>query len=187
MSEIDDTAPTESQTMRVHDGAAAEADMSHQSSDGDLGDLLQELRVLLPGTQTLTAFLVILPFNGGFSQIEQGEKLVYLATFLCSVCSLVLFTAPAAQHRLQRPLSDRERFKTNATRLMVAGLVPLSAALVLATHLVLSEVLSDGRFAWITAGVVAALIAVIWWVVPLRLKRGRENIAERSFAPRTAR
>src|SRR5687767_1544159 len=31
--------------------------------DGDLGDMLQELRVLLPGSQTLTAFLVILPFN----------------------------------------------------------------------------------------------------------------------------
>ncbi len=137
-------------------------------SDGDLTDLLGELRVLLPGAQTLTAFLVILPFNSGFAGIREEEKVVYLATFLCSVASLVLFTAPAAQHRLQRPLRDRERFKTTATRLMVAGLVPLSAAIVLATHLVLSEVLGDDRFALAAAAMVAVLIGIIWWLVPLR-------------------
>ncbi len=188
MFNINETTPDRPGTLRSH-GGDIDPDVpgSDQPGDGDLGDLLQELRVLLPGTQTLTAFLVILPFNGGFSQMEQAEKLVYLATFLCSLCSLILFTAPAAQHRLQRPLQDRERFKTSATRLMVAGLVPLSAALVLATHLVLSQVLADDWFAWTAAGVVASLIAVVWWVVPLRSKRGRENIADRSFAPRTVR
>jgi len=135
--------------------------------DTDLGDLLQELRVVLPGTQTLTAFLVILPFNPGFSEIRQQEKVVYLATFLCSVAALVLFAAPAAQHRLQRPLRDRERFKTTASRLMIAGLVPLSVAIVLATHLVLSQVLGSGAFAAVAAVTVAALIGVAWWLVPL--------------------
>lgn len=141
--------------------------------DGDLGDLLQELRVLLPGAQTLTAFLVILPFNSGFSQIQQEEKLVYLATFLCSVCSLVLFTAPAAHHRLQRPLRDREGFKTSATRLMIAGLVPLSAALILSTYLVIAQVLVSNWFAWVAAGTVAVLIGVIWWAHPLRRRAAK--------------
>ena len=70
---------------------------SDPNDDGDLGDMLQELRVLLPGSQTLTAFLVILPFNSGFSQIQDEERYVYLATFLCSILSLILFTAPAAR------------------------------------------------------------------------------------------
>ena len=136
--------------------------------DTDLGDLLQELRVLLPGTQTLTAFLIILPFNPGFAEIQQQEKVVYLATFLCCVAALVLFTAPAAQHRLQRPLRDREGFKTTASRLMIAGLVPLSIAVVLATHLVLSQVLgSGGGFALVAAAIVAVLIGIAWWLVPL--------------------
>lgn len=72
--------------------------------DGDLSDLLQELRVLLPGIQTLTGFLIILPFSQGFSKIGQHEQWVYLALFVCAVSSLVLFTAPAAQHRWERPL-----------------------------------------------------------------------------------
>jgi hypothetical protein len=157
----------ESATTTVPAGAA-NATVESDWGDDDLGDLLQELRVLLPGTQTLTAFLIILPFNSGFSQIQQGEKVVYLATFLCSVCSLVLFTAPAAQHRLQRPLQDREGFKNTATRLIIAGLVPLSAAIILATHLVIAQVLAGSWVAWVAPGAVAVLIGLIWWLYPMQ-------------------
>ena len=107
-----------------------------RTGDGDLGDLLFELRILLPGAQTLTAFLIILPFNGGFAQISAGEKNVYVAAFLCALVSLVLFAAPAAQHRLQRPLLDREHFKHRANHCVVAGTRFLSLALILATQLV---------------------------------------------------
>lgn len=143
-------------------------DFESEAGDGDLADLLGELRILLPGAQTLTAFLIILPFNGGFAQIHQHEKFVYLITFMCSVVSLVLFTAPAAHHRLQRPLRDREGFKNMATRLIIAGLVPLSVALILATQLVMSEVVSPRWISWALAGGLAVLILVLWWVAPLR-------------------
>ena len=152
--------------LPIRDGRADRPEASDWD-DGDLGDLLQELRVLLPGSQTLTAFLVILPFNGGFSQIQDAEKLVYLATFLCSICALILFTAPAAQHRLQRPLRNREQFKNNATRLIVIGLVPLSAALVLATQLVIAQVLDEVRISLVVAALVALLIGLVWWRYPL--------------------
>lgn len=134
--------------------------------DGDLTDLISELRVLLPGTQTLTAFLIILPFNPGFSEIRNEEKAVYIVTFLCSLISLILFVAPAAHHRLQRPLRDRERFKNYATRFIIAGLVPLSIALVLATQLVMSTVLGGRWIPWSISGVLALLLLVAWWVFP---------------------
>ena len=138
--------------------------------DRDLGDLLSELRILLPGAQTLTAFLIILPFNGGFARISAGEKYVYIATFLCALVSLVLFAAPAAQHRLQRPLLDRERFKHRANRFVVAGLLFLSLALILAAQLVLAEVLQSVALAWGAAGAVGLLIGAVWWAIPLRAR-----------------
>ena len=146
-----------------------------EKDDGDLSDLLQELRVLLPGSQTLTAFLIILPFNAGFGNIRDEERVVYIVTFLCSVLSLVLFAAPAAHHRLQRPLRDREGFKTLATRLVVAGLVPLSIAITLATQLVLSEVVATRWVSWAAAGVLALAIAVLWWVMPVRRQHRLEG------------
>lgn len=145
-----------------------------EHEDGDLSDLLEELRILLPGTQTLTAFLIILPFNSGFSEIRNTEKVVYVITFLCSLISLILFTAPAAHHRLQRPLRDRVAFKNIATRLMIAGLVPLSIALVLASQLVLSTVVEARWVSWSISGVLAVGLLVLWWIFPIR-KRAEQQ------------
>jgi hypothetical protein len=146
--------------------ASLEADTEGSWEDADLSDLLQELRILLPGAQTLTAFLIILPFSPGFALIDQAERWVYMATFLCSVSSLILFTAPAAQHRLERPLRDRVRFKETATRQIVVGLIPLSIALILSTQLVINEV--GGRTVGIGAAViVAGLVGFMWWLIPL--------------------
>jgi hypothetical protein len=142
---------------------------TYQHSDGNLSDLLQELRVLLQGVQVLTGFLIILPFNEGFRSIARGAREVYIVMFLCVLASLILFSAPAAQHRLLTPLSDRVRFKRFATRLIVLGLVPFSASLILATHFVMNEV-AGSRAAMIAAGIVFLLILTLWWLLPWRMK-----------------
>jgi hypothetical protein len=145
----------------------SDADGESAGGDASLSDLNDELRVLLPGSTTLTAFLIILPFNSGFAEIRDDQKAVYVITFLCSVLSLILFTAPAAHHRLQRPLRDREGFKNTATRFVIAGLVPLSIAVTLATELVLAATFSTR---WVAISVSAAIglaILVLWWIVPI--------------------
>lgn len=151
---------------------AQETEKEGTQQDTDLSDLLEELRVLLPGTTTLTAFLIILPFNAGFDAIRDDEKLVYVVTFLCSMTALILFTAPAAHHRLQRPLRDRVAFKDMASKFMIAGLIPLSFALVLAAQLVVSTAVGDRVISWSVTGALAMLVLTLWWIFPLR-KRDR--------------
>ena len=151
------------------------ADAEHRTNeedkedDPDFNDLLQENRIFLQGAQVLTAFLTILPFNEGFEKVNDTEKWLFLVTFMCSLTSLVLFTAPAAMHRLARPVQHRERFKDLATRLIVIGLVPASLALALYAQIVTSAVMGE-PLSWIVAGVVAAIIGVLWWVIPLMRK-----------------
>ncbi|MGZ3667018.1 MAG: DUF6328 family protein [Ktedonobacterales bacterium] len=137
---------------------------------GDLSDLLQELRVLLQGVQVLTGFLIILPFSQGFEKIARTEKWVYVATFACSLCSLILFSAPAAQHRLEWPLQNRAQFKRFATRIIIIGLVPLSLALVLATQLIVATVLGSSQ-GFVAALGAAVVIATVWWLLPLGMRR----------------
>ena len=139
-------------------------------NDGDLTDMLGELRVLLPTAQLLSAFLIAVPFAPGFRSIVQAEKNVFLATFMLSVASLVLFTAPAVQHRLMRPLRQRANFKVRASRQMLFGAALLAAALVLATQFVLSEVLGH-TVGNIAAGIVGLLIGAMWLLVPLTWNR----------------
>ncbi len=155
---------------------AAENDIPEQTGNqesaedkNDLADMLQELRILLQGTQVLTAFLIILPFSEGFSKIDQAEKAVYFTTFVCALFSLILFSAPAVHHRLQRPLMDRVRFKVFATRMMIVGLVPLSVALTLASQLVVSEVMGK-VWAMYAAIFMGLMIGSVWWLLPLFLK-----------------
>ncbi|MFC4160671.1 DUF6328 family protein [Chitinimonas lacunae] len=136
-----------------------------EDEDGDLTDMLGELRILLPTAQLLSAFLITVPFAPGFANIVQTEKQVFFATFLLAVASLVMFCGPAVQHRLMRPLQQRERFKTFASRQMLVGATLLGTALVLATQLVLSEAL--GRtIGNVAAVIIAVLIVSIWLVVP---------------------
>lgn len=135
-------------------------------SDDDLGDLLQELRIILQGSQVLTAFLIVLPFNQLFDNLIAFEKYVYLATFLCAITSLLLFTAPAVMHRLVRPLVNRVDFKHFATRMMIIGLIPLSFALVFVVQLVVSQVVSfEASLA--VAVVFALLVLGTWWIYPI--------------------
>lgn len=137
---------------------------------GDLSDLLSELRVMLPGAQLLTAFLIVLPFNDGFEDIAPLEKYVFLATFFLALASLVLLSGPAIQHRIMTPLQDRPGFKRMVMRQLVAGGITLALAFVLATMLVMAEVF--GATAGIIAGLaVAVLISCVWMVLPLMMRR----------------
>jgi hypothetical protein len=155
--------------------AKTQQEISGREHDiNDLTDMLSGLRILLPSGQLLTAFLVLLPFNPGFVESVQSQKWAYLATFLCSLISLVLFSAPAVQHRIMRPLRNRVEFKHLASREILAGAAALSLALVLATHLVTSQVFGD-PVDIIPTGLVALLIAGLWWFIPRALKnRGRD-------------
>ncbi|MYM68763.1 hypothetical protein GTP45_18260 [Pseudoduganella sp. FT55W] len=143
---------------------------AEERDDGDFSDMLSEMRILLPGAQMLSAFLIILPFNTGFSKIVHLEKQLFLATFLFSLASLVLLSAPAIQHRLMRPLKDRAGFKRVATRQIVAGAFTLAIALVLGTNLVMSEVFGL-TIGLIVSALMAVLILCAWWLLPLWLKR----------------
>lgn len=142
----------------------------NMSRDDDLSDMLAELRVLLLGAQLLTAFLMTLPFSIGFKQIVQSEKWVFMATFFCAVVSLVLFTAPAVQHRSIRPLLNRSGFKQLASRQILIGAAALSCALVLGVELVTAEVFGHLLGVALSA-VTAVLIGILWWIWPQSMKK----------------
>lgn len=144
--------------------------MIEDNDNGDLTEMLNELRVLLSGSQLLTAFLISVPFMSGFRSVIQSEKWIFMATFFCSLASLILFAAPAVQHRMLRPLQNRSAFKNMATRQILAGVVMLALALVLAASLVVSEVFGHGLGMVVAAGI-GLLIVLLWWWLPYWQRR----------------
>lgn len=138
-----------------------------------LNEMLQELRVLQQGSQILLGFFILLPFTEGFTKIAPFEKWVFITAFLSSLITLICFSAPAAQHRLERPLRHRVKFKLQSNRIIVVGTIALSVALTATTQLVSNEVLGES-WSPIATTIVATLLAVIWWLIPL-LHRQKER------------
>ncbi len=149
----------------MYDPRAEDPSRVVEDDPNSLAELLQELRILLQGAQVFAGFLVVLPFSERFSRISPFEKWMYLAAFLSTLTSLILLSAPALHHRLQRPLVNRIQFKNFATRMLVFGAVPLSLGLTLATQVAVSEIVGE-IFGTFVAVFVGCLIAFVWWISP---------------------
>lgn len=136
-----------------------------ESKESDLNDLLSETRILLPGAELLAAFLVTLPFTSRFENLTGGQRYVYLIAFFMTIVALACLLAPAAYHRVARPIHDKEAFKRFANGFVVVGLIPFTVSLTLVSYLVTSIVIND-LYALVLSGFVAVLLTVLWWVVP---------------------
>jgi len=74
----------------------------------ELIELLNELRVALPGVQVLFAFLLVLPFQRRFGELGPGDRAVYFTAFLCTALASALLIAPSAYHRLRFREHDKD-------------------------------------------------------------------------------
>lgn len=135
--------------------------------DRNLLELLNELRVALPGVQVLFAFLLIVPFSQGYTNISEFQKDVYFVTLLCTGVSAVLLIAPSIQHRIEFRRQDKEHIVRVANSMAVAGLSFLAVAMVGVVMLV-TNVLFDTAATVLTTILFTALFAVLWYALPLR-------------------
>lgn len=142
--------------------------------DRELMELLNELRVALPGVQILFAFLLIVPFQETADQATDFQRHVYFLTLVAVSVATGLLIAPAAQHRVLFRQHDKEGLLRRSSRSAYAGLVVLAVAIASAVLLV-TDVLFSRTQAWVTAGVVAALLAWWWIAVPFWQRRHNEQ------------
>jgi hypothetical protein len=149
------------------------AEDHEQRINRELSELLNELRVALPGVQVLFGFLLTTPFQVGFSRITAFDRDVYFATLLSTAAATVLLVAPAAQHRLLFRQRNKELMLLRFNRYAIVGLVCLGASLCGATLLVTS-ILFTVPSAVATGAAVAVGIAFLWLARPL-LVRARES------------
>ena len=134
-------------------------------TERQMAELLQELRVALPGVQILFAFLLTVPFSQGFSRVSDFQKDLFFATLMCTALSTACLIAPTATHRLRFHQRDRNYVIEVAHKLTIAGLVFLAMAILLAVTLI-TDFLFDGTARWIWPALVGVVIAVLWFIRP---------------------
>jgi len=138
-----------------------------QRLDRNLGELLQELRVALPGVQVLFAFLLAVPFQGNFVNISAFQEKVYFATLLCTAVSAALLIAPTAYHRMTFRFQQKRWLVLVANRMVIAGLGFLALAMTGAIMLI-TDVLFGGAATVVFTAAAATMFVVLWWLLPLR-------------------
>jgi hypothetical protein len=137
--------------------------------DRELIELLNELRVALPGVQVLFAFLLSIPFANRFARVDDFQRDVYFVALLSAMLSSGLLIAPSAYHRLLFRQSEKERILMHANLLAIAGLTALAVSL-LACILLVSDFLFGRTTAWVVTGLGGATISTLWYALPLRLR-----------------
>jgi Family of unknown function (DUF6328) len=142
--------------------------------DRELNELLQELRVALPGVQVLFAFLLTVPFSQGFQRMTELQRDLYFGTLLATALASILFISPTAYHRLRWRQYDKEQMLVTSTKLSIAGLVFLALAVAGAVFLI-GDFMFGISVAVITAAVVSACLVWFWFGLPLLRRVTRPN------------
>ena len=134
--------------------------------DRELIELLNELRVALPGVQVLFAFLLGVPFTQRFAQTSELQRDVYFLTFICAAAATALLIAPSAYHRLNWRQADKEHLLVVSNRLAIAGTALLAVAIA-GTVFVVTDLLFDATSAALVAAATAAFFGWFWYALPL--------------------
>ena len=162
----DPDSPTTGQDSARSEHAARRGESEEERLDRNLMELLQELRVALPGIQVLFAFLLVVPFQQGWTGVTEFEKTVYYVTLLLTAGSSVCLIAPTARHRMRFRELDKKWVVNTANRLAIAGLALLAGA-ICGVLMLITNVVYDSALVAVVTATFAALISWFWFVAPV--------------------
>lgn len=148
------------------ESAPATGETRDERLNRELIELLNELRIALPGVQVLFAFLLTVPFSGRFETLGDAQRGLYFATFVGTAVATVLFMAPAAYHRIQFRQRDKERMIRTSNRFAIVGTIFLASSITSAASLI-TELLFGPLAAFGIAAATLALVVWVWYAIPL--------------------
>jgi amino acid transporter len=137
-----------------------------ERADRELIELLNELRVVLPGITVLLAFLLAVPFAKGWPRVTDFQRNVFVVAFLSTAVSVALLTAPSSYHRLRFRQGNKERMVRIGNRLSIAGIAASAVSLLAVVVLVMDFVVSRNA-AIAAAAALFVVIAALWYGLAL--------------------
>jgi uncharacterized RDD family membrane protein YckC len=142
------------------------SDEEQERLNRQLAELLNEVRVAMPGVQVLFGFLLAVPFQQRFDQVSTFQRDVYLVTLIAAATATAFLVAPSAYHRIAFQQHEKERIIRVGTRQFICGLVALAVAMNCAVLLV-TDVLFRATTTVVVVVCVASLFAWLWFGVGL--------------------
>ena len=147
---------------------------SKERYDRELIELLNELKVALPGVQVLFAFLLAVPLSPTFDKVNGFEKAIFFATLASTAIAAAFLIAPSAIHRIDFRNKDKGSMIVLFNRISIYGLIFTAISMVGALTFIAD--LLYGKYATIaTATVSIAMFSVFWFYLPIRRRMQRTD------------
>jgi Family of unknown function (DUF6328) len=137
-----------------------------ERADRNMGELLQELRVALPGVQVLFAFLLTVPFAQGFNNLTADQRDLYFAVLMATAIATALLIAPTALHRMLFRQRDKQYLVTLSNKLTIAGLGVLAVSIT-GAMLLISDYLFNGWRVTVFTAIIGLTFLALWGLLPL--------------------
>jgi Family of unknown function (DUF6328) len=152
-------------SAHVDDGDRNES--ADERRDRELIELLNELRVTLPGVQVLLAFMLTIPFSQRFGSLDAQQRDTFIVAFLTVTCSTILLMTPTAYHRIRWRRREKERLLVTSNRLAIAGIALLGLGIGEVVFLVMELLTGEQATALLLALCTTLLWAGLWFALPL--------------------
>ena len=133
-------------------------------------DMLQELRVMQTGAQLTAGFLLTLPFQQKFWELDDFDRGLYLVLVLLAGLTTALVMGPIAIHRRLSGQHVKERLVAAAHH-FVHGVLLCIGLLVTGMVLLIFDVVVGRSWAFVAAAAMAVVLGVLLVLVPGYLVR----------------
>jgi uncharacterized protein DUF6328 len=137
-----------------------------QRINRELIELLNEIRIALPGVQVMFAFLLIVPFGPGWRHTTSLQRHAYVFSIATAALATVIMIAPSSYHRLLWRQPHKEHMLTTSNGLLIAGMMFLAMAISGSLFFVVSFALGTWQAAMAAAGILVVIL-LLWYVMPL--------------------
>jgi hypothetical protein len=134
--------------------------------DRELIELLNELRVALPGVQVLFAFLLVVPFQQGYSRLSELDRDVYFVAVMAAMVATALLIAPSVYHRVRFRDTDKEWLIQISNRLALVGTFFIAVSMV-CTIFLITDVIFGGWQALLATLASAVVFGGLWYGIAL--------------------
>jgi hypothetical protein len=142
--------------------------------DRKFQDMLQELRVMQTGAQLTAGFLLTLPFQEPFGDLDQFQRTIYLALVVGAGLTTALLLTPVAIHRKLTGTHVKERVVKSTHRLMAAALTTL-ATIIVGIIFFTFDVVIDRTMAFVAGAAMAVVVASLLLALPYSLAGGKSS------------
>lgn len=141
--------------------------------DRNWTELLQELRVTQTGSQILTGFLLTIPFQTRFGDLDDSQRAIYLVLVSFAILATIMALAPVSLHRALFRTGRKSHIVRVSNRLLIAALACVALTLIGTAWLIFGIVL--GGTAGVLAGVATFVVCGLGWLALPAVTRRHER------------